>query len=31
MLYAYLGGGAVEFDDIVVKQIVAAGSPAKRP
>ena len=26
MLYAYLGGGAVEFDDIVVKQIIPAAS-----
>lgn len=29
MLYAYLGGGSVEFDDIVLKQIVPA-SPSDR-
>jgi len=33
MLYAYLGGGAVEFDDVVVKQIVPAspGETKKNP
>ena len=29
MLYAYLSPGTVEFDDVVVKQIIAA-SPAER-
>ena len=30
MLYAYLALGRVEFDDVVVKQIVAA-SPGQQP
>ncbi len=30
MLYAYLGAGVVEFDDVVLKQIVPASSGAER-
>ena len=33
MLYGYLGAGAVEFDDVVVKQIIPAspGDLVKQP